>query len=162
MSSRRGHRTRPGVLDGAFPPLAPNQGCEQETRPAEMTRRRHKTGRHGRSLHSSRSQSGMRAGDDVRRDDGATARGQASSTEVLLLSLPIRDASRRRRPPKLRCDGTRPGPWKVFPLLSPGMRAGDDDGGTTEVHRGRSKRRSTLGRADPEQGPPSIVFHGQS
>ena len=35
-----------------------------------------------------------------------------------------------------------------------GMRAGDDDGGTTEVDRGRSNRRNTLDRADPEQGPP--------
>ena len=41
MSSRRGDGTRPGVLDGGSPPLSPNQGCEQETTPAEMTRRRH-------------------------------------------------------------------------------------------------------------------------
>ena len=79
-------------MDGVSPPLVPSQGCEQETTSAEMTRRRHEAGRHGRSFPSSRSQSGM--------------------------------------------------------------RAGDDDGGTTEVHLGRSNHRSTLGRADPNQGPP--------
>ena len=46
---------------------------------------------------SSRSQSGMRAGDDDHRDDGATARGQALGMESPLLSLPVRDASRGRR-----------------------------------------------------------------
>ena len=77
---------------------------------------------------SSRSQSGMRAGDDIRRDDGATARGLAPwigspplapsqgyeqemtsagmtgrphearrHGSVPLLSLLVRDASRRRR-----------------------------------------------------------------
>ena len=67
---RRGDGTRPGARDGVPPPLAPSQGCEQETRSAEMTGRRHEAGRQGWSLPSSRSQSGMRAGDDVRQDDG--------------------------------------------------------------------------------------------
>ena len=96
--SRRGDGRRPGAMDEVSPPLAPSQGCEQETTSAEMTGRQHEAGRHGRSLPSSRSQSGMRAGDDVRWDDGATARGRASLTEFPLLSLPVRDASRRRRP----------------------------------------------------------------
>ena len=75
-----------------------SQGCEQETTSAEMTRREHEAGRHGRSFPSSRSQLGMGAGDDVRRDEEATARGRASLTEFPLLSLPVRDASRRRHP----------------------------------------------------------------
>ena len=40
---------------------------------------------------------------------GATARGRAPGTESPLLSPPVRDASRRRRPPGRRGDGTRPG-----------------------------------------------------
>ena len=47
-----------------------------------------------------------------------------------LLSLPVRDASRRRRPQRRRSDGTRPGAWDgVFPSSrsQSGMRAGDDD-----------------------------------
>ena len=43
----------------------PSQGCEQETTSAETMRRWHEAGCHGRSLPSSRSHSGMRAGDDV-------------------------------------------------------------------------------------------------
>ena len=94
----RGDSTRSGARHGVSPPLAPSQGCEQETTSAEMTGQWHEVGRHARSFPSSRSQSGMRAGDDVRRDDGATARGQAPCTEFPLLSLPVRDASRRRHP----------------------------------------------------------------
>ena len=78
-------------MDGVSPPLAPSQGCEQETTSAEMTGRRH-------------------------------------------------EAGRQSFPPRSRSQS--------------GMRAGDDDGGTTEVQRGRTNHRSTLGRADPEQGPP--------
>ena len=116
---------------------------------------RHEAGRQGQSLPSSRSQSGMRAGDDVRRDDGATARGRAPGTESPLLLLPVRDASRRRRPTgrrhEARCRS-------VFPPTPPsrsqsGMRAGDDDDGTPKVRRGRTNQ-DYLGRADPEQGPP--------
>ena len=74
--------------------------------------------RHGVSP-ISRSQSGMRAGDEVRRDDGATARGRVPGTEFPLLSLPVRDASRRRRLPR-RGDGTRPGARHgVSPPLAP-------------------------------------------
>ena len=80
-------------MDGVSPPLAPNQGCEQETTFAEMTRRWQEAGRHGRSFPSSRSHSGMRAGEGVRRDDEATARGRAPWTEFPLLSLPVRDAT---------------------------------------------------------------------
>ena len=43
--SRRGDSTRPGAMDGVSPPLAPSQGCEQETTSAEMTGRRHEAGR---------------------------------------------------------------------------------------------------------------------
>ena len=100
MSSQRGDGTRLGVLNGVSPPLAPNQGCEQELTSAELTSRRHEAGRHGRNFPFSRSQSGMRAGDDVRRDDEATARGRAPWTEFPLLSLPVRDASRRQRLPR--------------------------------------------------------------
>ena len=137
--------------------------------------RRHEAGRQGPSLLSSRSQSGMRAGDDVCRDNGATARGRAPGMESPLLSLPVRDASRIRHPPRRRGDSTRPGARdRVSPPLAPSqgceqdttstettrrrheaecrsvffppscsqseMRAGDDDGSTTEVHRGRTNQ----------------------
>ena len=62
-SSRRGDGTRPGAMDGVSPPLAPSQGCEQETTSAEMRGRRHEAGRQAQSFP--------------------------------LLSLPVRDASRR-------------------------------------------------------------------
>ena len=91
---RLGDGTRPGARDGVSPPLAPSQGCEQETTSAETTGRQHEAGRQGRSLHSSRSQSGMRAGDDVRRDDGATARGRAPEC---VFSPPSRSESGMRR-----------------------------------------------------------------
>ena len=51
-------------MDDVSPPLAPSQGCEQETTSAEMTGWRHEAGRH---------------------------------EQFPLLSLPVRDASRRRR-----------------------------------------------------------------
>ena len=140
--SFRSDGTRPGAWDKAFP--------------------------------SSRSQSGMRAGDDDRRDDEATARGRALGTKpspplapsqgceqgtttaettkrwheagrlgrsLPLLSLPVREASRRRRPQRRRSDGTRPGAWdgdSSSPRSQSGMRAGDDDGGTTRVPAGRT------------------------
>ena len=148
-----------------------------------VSERRHEAGRWGWSLPSSRSQSGMRPGDDGCRDDRATARGRALRMESPLLSLPVRDASRRRWPQRRRSDGTRPGAGDgVSPPLAPsqgceqetttaetterrheaghwgwslpssrsqsGMRAGDDDGGTTRV-RGEEQIRSVLGRADP-------------
>ena len=40
ISSCRGDGTRPGARDGVSPPLAPSQGCEQETTSAETTGRR--------------------------------------------------------------------------------------------------------------------------
>ena len=107
-----------------------------------MSGRRHEAGRQGRSLPSSRSQSGMRAGVDVRRDDGATARGRAPWTESPLLSLPVRDASRRRRPPKMtgrRHEAGRQGRSLPSSRSQSGMRAGDDvrrDDGATA--RGRA------------------------
>ena len=63
------------------PPLAPSQGCEQETTTAETTKRRQEAGAWDGAFPSSRSQSGMRAGDNDRRDDEATARGRALGTE---------------------------------------------------------------------------------
>ena len=41
---RRSDGTRPGTGDGVSPPLAPSQGCEQETTTAETTGRRHEAG----------------------------------------------------------------------------------------------------------------------
>ena len=35
ISLCRGEGTRPGAMDGVSPPLAPSQGCEQETTSAE-------------------------------------------------------------------------------------------------------------------------------
>ena len=57
-----GAMARGGAPWISSPPLAPSQGCEQETTAAGMTGRRHEAGRHG---------------------------------SVPLLSLPVRDASRR-------------------------------------------------------------------
>ena len=155
--SFRNDGTRPGAEDGVSPPLAPSQGCEQETTTAETTERRHEAGRWGWSLPSSRSQSGMRAGDDNHRDDGATARGRALGMESPLLSLPVRDASRRRRPQRRRSDGTRPGAGDGVspPPLAPSQ--GCEQGTTMAIPRGYEgdeQIRSVLGRADPEQGPP--------
>ena len=112
ISSCRFEATARGRALGmkSSPPLAPSQGCEQETTTAETTKRRHEAGRLGRSLP--------------------------------LLSLPVRDASRRRRPQRRRSDGTRPGAWdEAFPSprSQSGMRAGDDDAGTTGVRAGRTK-----------------------
>ena len=139
--SCRSDGTRPGAWDGAFP--------------------------------SSRSQSGMRAGDDDRqrrRSDGTrpgawdgafpSAPNQGCEQDTTtsetterrheagrlgcslpLLSLPVRDESRRRRPQRRRSDGTRPGAWDVaFPssLFQSGMRAGDDDDSTTRIRAGRT------------------------
>ena len=42
---RRGDGTRPGTRDGVSPPLAPNQGCEQETTSTATTGRWHEAGR---------------------------------------------------------------------------------------------------------------------
>ena len=57
-----------------FPLLSlPVRDTSRRRRPPKMTGRRHEAGRQARSFPSSCSQSGMRAGDDVRRDDGATA-----------------------------------------------------------------------------------------
>ena len=83
----------------------------------------------------SRSQSGMRVGDDVRRDDGATAQGRALGMESPLLSLPVRDASRGLRPPRRWGDGTRPGAGVWFPpprAPSQGCEWGTTSAGTTE------------------------------
>ena len=96
-----------------------------------------------------------RAGDDVHRDDGAMARGRAPEYGFPPLSLPVRDASRGRRPLRRRGDGTRPGPRDgVSPPLAPSQ--GCEQGTTMAVPRGYEgdKRiRSILGQADPEQGP---------
>ena len=86
------------------PPLAPSQVCEQET--------------------------------TIVRDNEAMARGRVLGRSFPLLSLPVRDASRRRGPQRRQSDGTRPGAWDVaFPSSrsQSGMRAGDDDDGTTKV-----------------------------
>ena len=73
---------------------------------------------------SSRSQSGMRAGDDDRRDNGATARGRALGMES--------------SPPLASSQGCEQGTTMAVP------RGYERD----------EQIRSVLGRADPEQGPP--------
>ena len=108
--SCRGDGTRAGARDGVSPPLAPSQGCEQETPSTETTGRRHEAGRRGQSLPSSGSQSGMRAGDDVRRDDGATARGRGRSLPSSCSQSGMRAGDDVRRH-----DGTRPGAGVCFP-----------------------------------------------
>ena len=73
---------------------------------------------------SSRSQSGMRAGDDDRRDDGATARGRALGMES--------------SPPLALSQGCEQGATMAVP----------------RGYEGDKQIRRVLGRADPEQGPP--------
>ena len=103
----------------------PVRDASRRRRPPRCRGRRHEAGSHRRSFLSARSQSGMRAGDDVRRDDGATVPGRAPTTEFPLRLLPVRDASRRRRR------------WYQ-----------------PDTERGRSNQRSALDRADPQQCPP--------
>ena len=98
---------------GFPPPLSPSQGCEWGTTSAQMTGRRHEAGRQGRSLPSSRSQSGMPAADDVHQTMGRR-----------------HEAGRRSMVP----------PPPPPSRSQPGMRAGDDDGGTTRVRRGRTNQ----------------------
>ena len=65
---------------------------------------------------------------------GATARGRALGMESPLLSLPVRDASRRRRLQRRRSDGTRSGARDgVSPPLapSPGYEQENTDAETT-------------------------------
>ena len=50
ISLCRGDGTRPGAMDRVSPPLAPSQGCEQETTSAETTGRRHEAGRQGTTM----------------------------------------------------------------------------------------------------------------
>ena len=87
---------------------------------------------------------------------GAKARGRALGMESPLLSLPVRDVSRRRRPQRRRSDGTRPDAGDgVSPPLAPSQ--GCEQGTTMAVpggYEGEEQIRSILGRADPEQGPP--------
>ena len=45
LQRQRSDGTRPGARDGVSPPLAPSQGCEQETTTAETTGRQHEAGR---------------------------------------------------------------------------------------------------------------------
>ena len=147
--SFRNDGTRPGAGDGVSPPLAPSQGCEQETTTAETTGRRHEAGRWGWSLPSSRSQSGMRAGDDDRRDDGATARGLApefGSPPPLAPSQGCEWGTTTAETTERRHEAGR---W--------GWSQGCEQGTTMAVPRGYEgdkQIRSILGRADPEQGPP--------
>ena len=99
----------------------------------------------------------MRAGDDVRRDDGATARGRALGIESPLLSLPVRDASRRRRPPRRRGDGTRPGARVWFPPPPLSLPVRDVSGG-----RRPQRRRSDGTRPGARDGvsPPLAPSQG--
>ena len=139
------------------PPLAPSQGIRAGDdghwrRRSDGTR----PGAQDVAFPSSRSQSGIRAGDADRQRLEATAQGRALGS-FPLLSLPVRDASRRPQRPQRRLrDGRRPGAWDVafpFSLSQSGMRAGDADDGT-QGYEQDEQLRSVLGRADPEQGPP--------
>ena len=132
--SFRNDGTRLGAGDGVSPPLVPSQGCEQETTTAETTGRRHEAGRWGWSLPSSRSQSGMRAGDDDRRDDGATARGLAPEFGS---PPPSRSQSGMRVGDDDRRDDGATARGRALGMES-GMRAGDYDGGTTRVRGGQT------------------------
>ena len=86
---------------------------------------------------SSRTQSGMRAGDDNRRDDGATARGRALGMESSPPLAPSQGCEQETTTERQHEAG-RLG-WSLFPSSrsQSGMRAGDDDGGTTRVRAGR-------------------------
>ena len=124
------------------PPLAPSQGCEQET---TITRGDGATAR-GRALGTEPPLLSLPVRDASRRrrsPETTERRHEAGrlGCSLPLLSLPVRDESRRRRPQRRRSDGTRPGVWDVaFPssLSQLGMRAGDDDDGYTRVRAGRT------------------------
>ena len=85
---------------------------------------------------------------------GATARGRALGMESPLLSLPVRDASRRRRPPRGRGDGTRLGAGVWFPPLSLAVR--DANGG-----RRPQRRRSDGTRQGARDGVSPPLAPGQ-
>ena len=151
---RRGDCTRPGARDGVSPPLAPSQGCEQETTSAEMTGRRHEAGRQGWSLPSSRSQSGRRRLPRRRGD------GTRPGAECVFFSPPLAPSQGcEQETMSAETTGRRheAGRRSVFfpPPLAPSQ--GCEQGTTMAVPRrygGDERTRSILGRADPEQGPP--------
>ena len=110
---------------------------------------------------SSRSQSGMREGDDIHWDDGATARGRAPWKRF----PSSRSQSGMRAGDNIRQDdgataGSR-APLRRLPssCSHSGTRAGDDDCGTSRKwaanqRRGQLSQRNALGRVDPQKGPP--------
>ena len=98
-ASRRRHLTR-GYLRGrapwlSSPPLAPSQGCEQETTFDRMTGQRHEAGRHGRGSPPLPPSQGCM---QETRLTGMTGRWHEAGHHgsVPLLSLPVKDASRRQ------------------------------------------------------------------
>ena len=95
---RRSDGTGPGAWDGAFPSFRSQLGMRAgdddcQRRRSDGTRR----GAWDGAFPSSHSQSGMGAGDDDPRDDGRRHEAGRFGCRLLLLSLPVRDASRRRR-----------------------------------------------------------------
>ena len=83
---------------------------------------------------------------------GATARGRAPGTESPLLSLPVRDVSRRRRPPRRGGDSTRPGGgvW-LSPPLAPSQ--GCEQGTTSAETTGRRHEAGARDGVSPPLAP---------
>ena len=119
-SERRHEAGRSGC---SFPLLSlPVRDASRRRRPQRRRSDGTRPGARDVAVPSPRSQSGMRAGDDGhrrRRSDGT--RPGARDVAFPLLSLPVRDASRRRRSPETterRHEAGRSG-WSFPPLLAP-------------------------------------------
>ena len=140
MSKRR-HEA--GRLGRSLPLLSlPVRDASRRRRSPEAMERRHEAGCLGRSLPLLWLP--VRDASRRRRSPETTERRHEAGRlgcSLPLLSLPVRDESRRRRPQRRWSDGTRPGVWDVAfssSLSQSGMRAGDDDDGTTRVRAGRT------------------------
>ena len=121
--SKRRHEA--GCLGRSLPLLSlPVRDASKRRRSQRRRSNGTRPGAWDRAFPSSRSQSGMRAGDDDRRDDEATARGWALGMET--------------SPPLAPSQGCEQGTTMAVP------RGYERD----------EQIRSVLGRADPEQGPP--------
>ena len=129
----------PGRLGRSLPLLSlPVRDASTRRRPRRRRSDGTRPGAWEGAFPSSRSQSGMRAGDDDRRDDGATARGRALGTESSPPLAPSQGCDQETTLERQHEAG-RLG-WSFSPPSSSqsGMRAGDDDGGTMRVRAGRT------------------------
>ena len=135
--SERRHEA--GRLGWSLPLLSlPVRDASRRRRPQRRQSDGMRTGARDGVFPSSRSQSGMRARDDDRRDNGAMARGRALGMESSPPLAPSRGCEQETTTER-RHEAGRLG-WSLPPpsRSQSGMRAGDDDGGTTRVRAGRT------------------------